>query len=245
MSLRVGTTRGYQEKPLPGHSHPHYEAILYFGGTGRLHAGGRIHVVEEGSIAIIPPDVLHYTMSKNHLKSICISGAFNHLIQLADPIIIRDGTRREGFLLAQMLLENQYSNPEYCEALGNAFAHYILNHLTFKDSVGVAVSRIVQEITRRYHDSELNISELLNNSGYAEDYIRSCFKKIVGKSPNAFLIEFRIQQACHLIDVYKNVMPLSDVAEQCGYLDYVNFCRRFKQATGVSPQQYKKKVLLG
>lgn len=241
----MGFVKGYREKRTFFHSHQYYEAIVYFGGTGTLHTEKKDFAVADGTLALIPPKTAHWTSTDGDLQSIYIGGDFNYLFQFTEPMTVRDGERKEGLLLAQMLLENYYGNPDYCEALGNAFAHYILNHLTFQDPVGKAVSEIVRKITTEYHDSELNLCTLLNESGYAEDYIRACFKRIVGKTPGAFLTELRIRHACQLISVYQNALPLSKIAEWCGYTDYAYFSKRFKQETGVSPQQYNKKVLPG
>jgi AraC-like DNA-binding protein len=87
---------------------------------------------------------------------------------------------------------------------------------------------------------------LLTKSGYAEDYIRAKFREITGYTPVEFLTKVRISQACSLIDMYGNSLQLSEIAEKCGYTDYVYFSRRFKALTGISPREYlrSKKVLL-
>ena len=171
-------------------------------------------------------------------------GDFNHLFQVTEPLLIRGVDRNEGLLLAQLLLENQHEKPDYAEALGNALSYYILNHMNIQNPVEQAVSRIIQALTAQYNDPCLSVTDLLNQSGYAEDYIRACFKRTVGSTPNGYLTILRIRHACQMIDAYKTVIPLSEVAEQSGYLDYVNFCRRFKQVMGISPQQYKNKTQL-
>ena len=40
------------------------------------------------------------------------------------------------------------------------------------------------------------------------------------------------------MDIYKKHIPLSDIAERCGYNDYVYFSRRFKHITGICPRKY-------
>ena len=85
------------------------------------------------------------------------------------------------------------------------------------------VKEIVFEISQQAFDSQIDLAFILSKSGYSEDYIRSCFKKITGKTPNEFLTDIRIKHACFLIDIYKNKISLSEISERCGYLDYIYF----------------------
>ena len=83
------------------------------------------------------------------------------------------------------------------------------------------------------------LAALLHKSGYAEDYIRSEFKKHTGYSPVDFLAKVRIDYAKKLLDIYGENLPVSRIAELCGFRDAVYFSRRFKQFSGISPAQYR------
>ncbi|MBR2180546.1 MAG: helix-turn-helix transcriptional regulator, partial [Oscillospiraceae bacterium] len=90
-------------------------------------------------------------------------------------------------------------------------------------SISMVLQDIVTKISDNFFDSGINIGEILKKSGYAEDYIRAQFKIFTGKSPIGFLTEMRINHACYLIDIYKNSLSLTEIAEKCGYTDYVYF----------------------
>ena len=64
-------------------------------------------------------------------------------------------------------------------------------------------------------------------------------KQMTNKTPIEFLTHMRIRHACYLMDVFKNALSLAEIAEKCGYTDYIYFSRRFKQQMGVSPRAYK------
>ena len=102
-----------------------------------------------------------------------------------------------------------------------------------------SVKKITDEISQNAFDTQIDLTLILSKSGYSEDYIRSCFKKITGKTPSEFLTDVRIKNACFLIDIYKNKISLSEISERCGYLDYIYFSKRFKSVMGLSPREYR------
>lgn len=222
----------------PFHQHKTYEIIVYMRGTGLFHTEETDIPVSLGKIIIIPPETMHYSISEGELPRIFISGEFNHFFNLTSPTVISDNADREGALLAKMIYNNRYANAEYVGTLISAFAHFLTQRLKMEDELTQVISDIVYEISSRFYDSNINLCELLKKSGYAEDYIRAKFKKITGKTPTEFLTNIRISHACYLIDTYKNTLSLAEIAEKCGYTDYIYFSRKFKHATGSSPREY-------
>jgi len=101
-----------------------------------------------------------------------------------------------------------------------------------------AVTHVIDQIATGFCDYDLDLQKLLDASGYAQDYIRAQFKRITGKTPIAFLTNVRIRHACHLIDTYGSAVPLTQIAEKCGYTDYVYFSKKFKSVVGVAPRTY-------
>jgi len=222
----------------PFHMHKNYEIIVYMEGAGVFRSEEKDILVSPGKIIIVPPGTMHHSLSGGELPRIFINGEFNHFFNLTSPTSIADNADREGSLLAKMIYNNRYANPEYIAALIGAFAHFLTQRMKMEDEITQAISEIIHEISHRFYDSNINLCELLKKSGYAEDYIRARFKSATGKTPTEFLTNIRIYHACYLIDTYKNTLSLSEIAEKCGYTDYVYFSRRFKQITGLSPRDY-------
>jgi len=137
-----------------------------------------------------------------------------------------------------MIYAKRYAEREYVASLINAFTHFLLQNIKMENELFLAVKEIIERISNEFYNNNFNLHDLLKKSGYSEDYIRAQFKIITGKTPTEFLTHIRINHACYLIDIYKNSISLPDVAERCGYIDYVYFSRRFKHITGVSPRKY-------
>ena len=76
--------------------------------------------------------------------------------------------------------------------------------------------------------------ENLSNSRYV-----TAFKKQMGKSPNEYIIELRLQFAKSLLD--NTNISIKQVSEHVGYNDQYFFSRLFKKHIGISPQEYRKR----
>lgn len=223
---------------FPEHKHKEYEIAVYTKGKAIYHTEEKDIEVFPGKITVVPPDILHSTEICDGIERIYIRGEFNQIFNLTSATVISDNAQKEGLLLAKMIYDNRYENSEYVSALISAFVHFILQSIRMDDDVSLAIKEIISQITNNFYDSNLSVAEILEKSGYAEDYIRAKFKKITGRTPVEFLRKIRISHACYLIDTYKNSLSLTEIAEKCGYTDYVYFSRRFKQMMGISPSKY-------
>lgn len=223
----------------PPHKHNSYEIIVFTDHDNTFHTPHEAFDVGFGKIAVIPPGTVHYcTSPQKDFGQIYIRGISGQFLSLNEPIVILDNSDNEALHLARMIYQNRHTDPEYTGILIQALIHYLLRNIEVDDKVFSATKRIAEYISVHFRDSDINLNRLLNSSGYAEDYIRAKFKKNIGKTPTEFLTEIRITYACHLIDIYKDHISLSDIAERCGFTDYAYFSRRFKHIVGICPRQY-------
>ena len=66
------------------------------------------------------------------------------------------------------------------------------------------------------------------------------FTQNFGVSPKQYLIDMRIKLAKQLL--LEDEKLISDIAESCGFGSVYHFSRTFKQATGMSPTEYRRSV---
>ena len=234
MNIMIGLTKG----TFPVHTHQFYEIVIYTKGKGSFYADNREIPFSPGTIIIIPPLTPHTSSSTEEYERIYINGEFNHIFSFASPVVLSDNSEKEGFFLAKMIYRNRFGNGEFVSSLINAFTHFMLQNIETDDEINSAIKNIINKITDNFFDSNINLSSLLQKSGYAEDYVRAKFKQLTGKTPINFLTEIRIGHACFLMEAYKKSLPLAEISEKCGYTDYVYFSRQFKKVKGVSPREY-------
>ena len=235
-------TGGYSSEQFNLHAHQSYEILLYISGNGVLSLNGIETPVKKGNIFIAPPNVKHSSISHDNLRFISLIGNSDQLLHIESPVVFMDNEKGYGEHLSQMILENRFGNEDFYNALCRTYILYVLENVEVNTEVEKAVYKIKSEIASCFCDCNFNVTKTLNESGYAEDYIRANFKKILGKTPVELLTEMRIDNAKSLINVYHNAMPLLDIALNCGFDDYIYFSRKFKKLTGLSPYEYRKKV---
>jgi len=222
----------------PLHSHKNYEIILYLNGEGRLCTSEGDFPFKEGTILIVPPGESHGSVSKAGFRNISIEGDFHGYFCFDHVRMLADNESQDGQALAKMLYENRYGGTAFLNSLCRAYLCFLIERMEVEDRMYRSVEQVAAMIRERAFDPQLRVSEILSASGYAEDYIRAAFKKIIGKTPMQMLTEIRIHHACFLMDVYKREMPLSQIAERCGFLDYVYFSKKFKDFVGMTPRAY-------
>ena len=95
------------------------------------------------------------------------------------------------------------------------------------------------------HYIEENLAEMISlqaiakKYNYSVTYISKLFKGVTGSSLVSYIIEKRIARAKQLM--YENI-EIMQIAERVGYRNYSNFYKAFKKATGVSPEEYRRRL---
>lgn len=239
MNLQINrTSDGVVQYPI--HTHSHYEIMYYLEGGGHMRTEEGDFPFGAGTVIIMPPCVGHGSASKNGFRNISILGEFEKYLNFDHVVSFADNDMREGRVLAELIYENRYGNKNFLEALCTAYLCFLLQRFEIENTIDRVIKNIISEISEHALDPVINLTEILQKSGYSEDYIRSVFKKLTGKTPHEFLTDIRMNHACFLIDVYKDTLLLSQIAEKCGYLDYVYFSKIFKSVKGVSPKSYRE-----
>ncbi len=236
------TSEGTKKYPL--HRHPYWEVMYYLSGVGHLATQNASIPFSPGTIIIVPPKYIHGSVSRDGFVNISIGGDFGHLFMFDSIIVQQDNDALNGERLSKLIFDNRSADAEYLSALCNAYAHFLLKNAVYEKKINREISKITDEITKNFFDPSFDVTDLLIKSGYAEDYIRTEFKKTVALSPIDFLSKTRIEHAKKLLEIYGSNLLVSEVAEACGFEDPIYFSRRFKQFTGLSPTEYKKQTLI-
>ena len=99
------------------------------------------------------------------------------------------------------------------------------------------INDIYSYTLKNFH-KKINTREIASIAHLSEHSFCRYFKTKTGKTYTGFLHEIRIKHACKLLSDSK--MSISQIISECGFINYANFFRYFKQLTGKTPAEYQK-----
>ena len=251
------------------HIHHKYEIYYEIEGTRRYFIEDAAYIVNAGSVVLIGDNQIHKTASvgdtpssrivlnfsaeylgkiaeifpevdffsflseeHNHLLSNITVKQQNHIYSMLQQLLeLQEQTSAEGeavrkMLLATLLLELKDLCKQQ-QAQGGESGR-VSNHI---------VEQIQTYIDEHYAE-KLTLTGIASQFYISPYYLSRLFKKSINLSLIEYINGVRIKAAQNLIE--KTNESISDISEKTGFLTTAHFRRVFKDATGLSPQQYRQ-----
>jgi AraC-like DNA-binding protein len=95
----------------------------------------------------------------------------------------------------------------------------------------------IREIDSRFSE-ELSIVGLAKACGLSSTHFRRLFRDLLRMAPTDYVLALRIQRARQLLAVTGK--SVAEVASETGFYDQSHFTKRFRDATGMTPIQYRR-----
>ncbi|MBO5472888.1 MAG: AraC family transcriptional regulator [Lachnospiraceae bacterium] len=117
--------------------------------------------------------------------------------------------------------------------------NYLLEHTASskeEDSIN-KLKKVIEYIHENYA-SPVALETLSQICYMSPNYFCHYFKQEIGKTPIAFVNEYRIQKACELLT--ESELPVSQIALAAGFDNISYFIRKFQEHKGVTPKKYRK-----
>lgn len=140
---------------------------------------------------------------------------YNVFYYMLKPINAQEGTR-----VLKRLYEHLLHGQVYCDSN---------NKCAFDNAI---------QYVRDNYSENITLSKLADKFGYNSNYLSELFKQKTGKSYVQFRNEVRIEKA--KIMLRSSSLPITDIANKCGFCDASYFTVVFKQISGKSPTFYRK-----
>lgn len=258
-----------REQCKPAHSfgpaaRNHYLFHYVISGTGILMADGSDGETKEYSIKsmqgfmIFPDQITTYIADKNvPWEYIWIE--FDGL--RAKSIIDMAGLSPDAPVYkakSKELRESMMKEMIYIAENGNSSPFHLIGHLYFfmdylaRSSAEVKINHgsklrdfyiheAISFIEQNFQNN-ISVEDIADVCGLNRSYFGKIFKEAVGKSPQDFLLNYRMVKAAELLQLTK--LSVGDISNAVGYDNQLHFSRAFKNIYGSSPKNWRTEQLL-
>jgi AraC-like DNA-binding protein len=101
------------------------------------------------------------------------------------------------------------------------------------------VRKALEYIEMNYAQS-VSVQTIADELNLDRKYMSRLFKEAVGITPMQYIVRYRMQKACDLLENPR--LAISEVSTSVGYVDPLLFSRMFRSTVGVSPREYRKQT---
>ena len=264
---RVDRDNGYEMPSF--HIHHKYEIYYEIEGTRRYFIEDAAYIVNAGSVVLIGENQIHKTAAVGDTPSsrIVMNFSGEYLDSLAEifpdvdffsflneehnHLLCNLSVKQQNQIqsvLQQLITLQEEVTPE-SDAMRKMMLATLL--LTLKSLCriqqeqggenGRVSNQIVDQIQgyiAEHYAEKLTLTGIASQFYISPYYLSRLFKKSINLSLIEYINGVRIKAAQNLIE--KSNESISDIAEKTGFLTTAHFRRVFKDATGLSPQQYRQ-----
>ena len=85
--------------------------------------------------------------------------------------------------------------------------------------------------------NDISVEDIAGFCNLNRSYFGKIFRDTLGKSPQEFLISYRMSKAAELLKLTE--LSVGDISSAVGYLNQLHFSRAFKKIHGTSPRQWR------
>jgi YesN/AraC family two-component response regulator len=110
----------------------------------------------------------------------------------------------------------------------------------FLEEQNPGITRAIQFMEQSL-DKKLSLDDISEEAGYSPSYLTTLFRKKTGYSPLSYFSHLKISKACEYLDYSK--FKIKEISFMMGYSDPYYFSKDFQKKIGLSPRNYRKRVV--
>ncbi len=113
----------------------------------------------------------------------------------------------------------------------------------FENSRLLGVKEMIERFIRENYMYDISMQDLAHTMNYSDAYFCKLFKQCFGRNFISYLTEYRVDAAKKLLE--DPMGNIKEIGRAVGYGDSNYFTKVFRRVTGVSPTEYRVRILRG
>lgn len=138
------------------------------------------------------------------------------------------------------------------DARGNEFEHAVemtgrlytmlalfmhgATHSDSKNSANSYVQKGIEFISSNY-SYPITVEDIADYVGVSRSHLFRSFETVLGQSPKEYLTDFRMKQACYLLE--HSALSITAIANSLGFDNSLYFSKTFHKQKGLSPKEFR------
>lgn len=135
------------------------------------------------------------------------------------------------------VLETVKAFKNRAEAPGESPVHQLLDRNWGRGNVVDSIRQYIEE----HYMEPIQLGDIALITHMSPTYLSSRFKKEIGASFTAYLLDYRMGKAKELLQ--DELISCKEAAYKVGYGDYTQFSKMFKKLVGLSPRDYQTRQI--
>ncbi|WP_246120343.1 AraC family transcriptional regulator [Cohnella terricola] len=248
------------------HWHPDVEFISVLDGYMNFFVNGETVHLDKGNGIFVNSNRMHhgysYDMTDCKYIVVCINPSLlgnDHWIgkqywedkfgpKTEDYIVLTDHEcwHRDALISLNKIYDEMHSekrNPLRLLSMAVGLCANIGDHIEEKneqttiDQAWIYVWKMTAFIHGNY-ENKITLQDIAAAGSVSRSQCCMLFSKYIGRSPNAYLISYRIQKSCEML--LETDRSVSEIALSCGFQSASYYSFVFRKETGIVPHQYRK-----
>ena len=108
-----------------------------------------------------------------------------------------------------------------------------------EDPVSIRMRQFLEYIEENL-DQDISLEEMAASAGVSKTEVLRCFHKTLQTTPYSYVMEVRLSKATDLLA--QTGLSVGEIASRTGFNQQSYFGRRFKEKTGMTPLEYRKRT---
>ena len=231
------------------HLHHSFEFLCVQSGTLACTLETEQYEVHPGEALLVLPDQIHSYRTIGESQSVFMgvfltTGCQNLFLSWASGSFITPVFRMEAAPLMELL----WPGGNRCKQLaglylicGTALEQCFLQPRPVPDVDAHLSSKIIDYVQKNYTHT-LTLEQMARDLGYNYTYLSAYFNHSLHTGFQDFINQYRISHAAALLQ--GSSLPITQVAEQCGFGTIRSFNRVFLKEKGMTPSAFRKQNVL-